>query len=521
MIYILADPRDPVTTELVLRAFERSFTRGQVRRIETATAFPDKNSIVVASGPDEEFAPALENCVRRAGKLILFGALGPRMAALAGIETVETGPDLVAAAECAPAPIHASSESRAAIAYAGNGLGSASPLRSRSFCRFDFTDEWNNLGYGRTRIGHDRWAIAQLARSCEGSIAALTLDGAASHGSVATLRDLPTGAVLWFARPVGPIDGPDWAVTEAFISAYRAGELPCRPCLRDIPHGYGAAVTMRLDCDEDIASARPLLELYCSRDRPLSLSIMTGLPESPAHFALIDDLRAAGGAILSHSATHAPNWGGSAEAAEREARDSKGWLEGHINALTVRYAVSPFHQNPTYVPSALARAGYAGFIGGSIANDPEYMMARAGVPPFGPDGVVSHTQGCMLHGDCLLSAGDPLRVFKEAFALARDGGQFFGYLDHPFSERYAYGWASEAARVAAHADFIDYMDRHAGAGPLLFVNEDTCLDFIKGKAAAAILYDEATDAYRVSHTHAAGFPLSVGFHGRSIAASDG
>ena len=520
MIYILADPRDPVTTELVSRAFERSFTRGQVRRIETAAAFPDKNAIVVALAPDEEIAPALEKCARRAGKVILFGALGPRMAALAGIETVEPVPDLIAAAECAPAPIHASSESRAAIAYAGDGLGSVSPLRSRSFCRFDFTDEWNNLGYGRTGIGHDRWAIAQLARSCEESVAALTIDETSSHGSVATLRNLPAGAAVWFARPVGPIDGPDWAVIEAFISAYRAGELPCRPFLRDIPHGYGAAVTARLDCDEDIASARPLLELYRSRGRPLSLSIMTGLPESPAHFKLIDDLRAAGGAILSHSATHAPNWGGSAEAAEREACDSKAWLEGHIDALTVRYAVSPFHQNPTYVPSALARAGYAGFIGGSIANDPEYMMARAGVPPFGPDGIVSHTQGCMLHGDCLLSAGDPLRVFKEAFALARDGGQFFGYLDHPFSERYAYGWASEAARAAAHADFIDYMDTHAGDGPLLFVNEDTCLDFIKGKAATAILYDEATNAYKVSHTHAAGLPLSVGFHGRSIAASD-
>jgi hypothetical protein len=324
--------------------------------------------------------------------------------------------------------------------------------------------------------------------------------------------------VLWFARPVGPIDGPDWAVIEAFISGHRAGELACRPYLRDIPHGYGSAVTARLDCDEEIASARPLLELYRSRGRPLSLAITTGQPESPANLRLMDDLRLAGGSILSHSVTHAPNWGGSTEAAEREARDSKAWLESRIEGLTVRHAVSPFHQNPTYVPAALARAGYSGFVGGIIANDPEYLMARAGVPPFSSPDIISHSQGCMLHGDCLLATGDPLRIFKAAFALARDGGQFFGYLDHPFSERYSYGWANEPDRLAAHAAFLDYMDAHPGDGPLLFVNEQTCLDFIKDKASAEIVYDDVSDSYRVTHSHAAGLPLSVGLHGHSVAA---
>src|SRR5471032_2687148 len=168
---------------------------------------------------------------------------------------------------------HATSESRATLAYARSGLGLASPLHQRRFCRFDFTNEWNNLGYGRIGIGSDRWAIGQLARSCEETVAEVTLDGLPSPGAAATLRNMPAGAVLWFARPVGPIDGPDWAVIEAFISADRAGELACRPYLRDIQHGCGSAVTTRLDCDEDIASARPLLELYRSRGRPLSLAI--------------------------------------------------------------------------------------------------------------------------------------------------------------------------------------------------------------------------------------------------------
>jgi hypothetical protein len=190
----------------------------------------------------------------------------------------------------------------------------------------------------------------------------------------------------------------------------------------------------------------------------------------------------------------------------------------HVGGLKVRYAVSPFHQNPAYVPAALSRAGYDGFIGGIIANDPEYMMARSGVPPFSPPAIVSHTQGCMLHGDCLLRTVDPLRVFKEAFALARDGGQFFGYLDHPFSERYAYGWESETARLAVHGEFLDFMNEQSGEAALLFVNEDTCLDFVKGKASAEIHYDNVAGTYKLTRTHAAGFPLSIGYQGQCIAA---
>jgi hypothetical protein len=521
MIQIIANHRDRIATELVFRAFERCFTSGQVRLLESKPTLPGRGGIVVAMAPDEAMAPDIERIACNGGKVILLGRLGPRMAAVAGIEVVEAAPDLLTAAECVPAPTYAMSESRAALAYVRTGLGIASPLHHRRFCRFDFTNEWNNLGYGRIGIGNDRWAIGQIAKTCEEAVAEITMDGLPSPGSAVTLRNTPAGAVLWFARPVGPIDGPDWAVIEAFVSVHRAGDLACRPFLRDIPHGYGAAVTMRLDCDEDIASARPLLELYHSRGRPLSLAIKTDQPENPAHMSLMGDLLRAGGSILSHSVTHAPNWGGSAEAAEREARASKAWLENHIEGLTVRYAVSPFHQNPTYVPAALASAGYSGFVGGIIANDPEYLMARAGVPPFSPPEIISHTQGCMLHGDCLLATGDPLRLYKSAFSLARDAGQFFGYLDHPFSDRYAYGWASEPDRIAAHAEFLDYMEAHSGSGPLLFVNEETCLDFIKGKASAQILYNDATDTYNVAHFEAAGLPLSISFHGHSVAAHNG
>lgn len=516
MIHILGDRDDSDTTEIVKRAFERSFTRGQVSQIESLRELPADNVILVALSPPDTIAGDLERLAARSSKIVLLGALGPQLASLAGVEIAEAAPALATAARCAPAATYATSESDAALVYDNVGPGAVSPLRIRHFARFDFTDEWNNLGFGRIGVGEDRWSIRQVAHRCATAVARIVIGGQTSPGAAVTLRDTPTSAVLWFARPVGPVDGQDWAVIESFVSAHRSRELPWRPHLRGIPHGYCAAVTMRLDCDEDVASARALFDGYRRRNLPLSLAIKTGQPEHDAHIAMMADVVAGGGAILSHSVTHEPHWGGSAEAAEREARDSRLWLEQRLPGLAVRYAVSPFHQNPRYVPAALARAGLSGFIGGTISSDPEYLLARGGVPPFGPTDIVTHSQSCMLHGDCMLADGDPLRIPKAAFLLARDFGEFFGFLDHPFSERYAYGWASEAARIAVHSKFLDFIAANADeSSGLLFVNEDTCLDFIRSRAAAEIAYDAASQTFAISQTSAAGFPLSVACHGRS------
>jgi hypothetical protein len=521
MIAIIDRSNCEMTREVVVRAFQRSFTRGQVRLVEDIAELSRTPAIVVVIAPGEGDAGWLEALLRQPSKIVIFGAVGPRVAKLAGIVVGPVDESTVPTADCESAPTCGLTESAASVVYARFGLGMASPLQRRHFCRFDFANEWNNLGYGRTSFGDGAWSIGVTARLLDAtSVGALALGDTLTGTSIATVRDLPMSSLLWFARRVGPVDGPDWTVVERFIADYRATGLPCRPCLRDIPHGVSTAVTMRLDCDEDIASSRPLFELYRSRGLPLSVAIKTDQPDTPEHLALLGDLRDFGGSIMSHSVTHAPNWGGSAEAAEREARDSKAWLESRVAGLNVRYAVSPFHQNPTYVPQALARAGFDGFIGGIIANDPEYLMARGGAAPFSPPGFISHSQACMLHGDCLLAEGDPIRIYKEAFRQAKASGQFFGYLDHPFSPRYAYGWASEPERVAVHAAFLDFIEAECTSEPMLFLNEETCLDFMRGKDATEIVFDAARDTFAVSQTSAAGLPLSIGWRGQVVAAAD-
>jgi hypothetical protein len=86
----------------------------------------------------------------------------------------------------------------------------------------------------------------------------------------------------------------------------------------------------------------------------------------------------------------------------------------------------------------------------------------------------------MLHGDCMLAEGDPLAVFKQAFDRACETRTLFGYLDHPFSERYQYGWTDEASRIGAHQELIGYI--RSKAPGTVFLSENNALDFLIAKS---------------------------------------
>lgn len=524
MIDLVDGSGDGAAREIVARALERSFTRGQVRVVDRIAR---DTAVAVLLAPDDSHAEAVSELMRRRAKILLLGRIGPAVASLAGISLEAPAADITGAARCAPAASHGASESAAAVAYADAGPGATSPLRRRPLCRFDFTDEWNNLGFGRIGFGEEPFDLPALARCGEARPLAMLVtgdgDGTTAHGAVATLRETPTASIAWMARPVGPVDGPDWRIVESFIADHRAGELPCRPYLCDIPFGFAAAVTMRIDCDEAIASGADLFALYRGRGLPFSLAVKTGQDAGPEDIGLMRDVLAAGGAVLSHSQSHAPGWGGSPDAARHEARSSRQWLEERLPGHAIRHAVSPFHQTPAFVPPVLAQEGYGGFIGGSISTEPQFLLARGGAIPHGPPGFVSHSQSCMLHGDCLRADGDPLRVYRQAFRLARQGGQFFGYLDHPFSDRYAYGWSSEAERLRMHAALLDVIDAECARDgrPLLFASADTCLGFMRDKADTVIHYDAARERFAVSQASAAGLPLAIGHRGGITAASAG
>lgn len=489
MIYLVAPGHSEDAATIVCSALERSSGYGQIRRIsfnQWLTIQKDSPKLLsVFINPLETWSTEIIKSFQSTKhKTLLLGALTETLESHFGAEVAPVTEEQMLAAQCEPAPTYGQSNSALSIVY-NDIQGFSSPISRRACLRYDFTDEWNNLGFGAVRADHSIWALSQsVTLPVANTLADLTIgERVVGAYAGAWYKDsYVTGAALWFNRPVGPVDSQEWRIVEQFLSGVGFPECACQPVLSEIPYGYEAAVTMRLDCDEDVESARKLWQAYNAMGVPFSLALHAKVLEDTKHHVLPREVLANGGALLSHTATHAPNWGGSYEAAYDEGVFSA----NAINMATgcrVRYAVSPFHQTPVYARSGLADAGYDGCIGGIIRNDHDFLMARSGVPPWGVESFIGHTQQCMLHGDCMLSGGDPLAIFKDAFELANVSRTFFGYLDHPFSERYQYGWATEDQRIAMHEQFVGYMRQKEN---VLFMNENDAMDFLHDRASVQV-----------------------------------
>ena len=352
-------------------------------------------------------------------------------------------------------------------------------LIHRPLTRYDYTDEWNNHGYGKIGVSNSIFDIAMGTYQSPYEIAAVVNEKNEHITSYMCRKDTGNASYLWINRPVGPVDSLEWSIVEEFFANYRSDELPCVPYIREVPAEYNGVMTMRLDCDQDIASARDLFEMYSDEDIPMSLAIVTGNDIRKSDRELINDVIRNGGAILSHSMNHFPNWGGNPYGAYMEALGSRFWLERNIGThfSAHPYAVSPFHQNPDFAVSALEKAGYVGFVAGSIHNDPEYMLARGGHVP-GHEHILSISNQCMLHGDCYHAYGNNIKPYKECFDMYYQAKGIFGYLDHPFSETYHYGWNSEEERINVHHQLIHYAKKHSD---MWFCNLQEALEFTKEK----------------------------------------
>lgn len=489
MIYLLASGVKDNAKEIVHAALTRSFTSSMVEslsfvalsdKIKTAT---QQQYFLVIIDPLEVWVDLLLEIYENSNaKLLILGAIPPKLAGYLGVDVRALPDEILSAASCEPAKSYEFAESKMQVEYS-NSIGSFhSSITNRPFLRYDFTDEWNNLGYGAIRVDSSIWSLSAIVSVPESACIANIASAKIEFGAYAALWSGDKASILWFNRSVGPVDSVEWELVESYFGDYRPAELPCIPYLSEIPYGYKAAVTMRLDCDEDIESARPLWEAYQLMEVPFSLAIHTKVLTDELQYQLPRDVIVAGGALLSHTATHAPDWGGSYDTAVNEAKTSKQLIKDKIGC-DVRYAVSPFHQTPIYARSALSDTGYSGCVGGIIRNDPDFLMGRSGVPPFSDTGFIGHSQQCMLHGDCMLGTDDSLAIFKLAFELAYKSNTFFGYLDHPFSPRYQYGWVSEEQRISAHESFVAYMKSWPD---VLFANENDAMDFLRSRSCVRI-----------------------------------
>ncbi len=499
MIRIYSDLQEFDLNEIVQSAFERSCGLGSTNLISNQNFIDCVNNgsectskdinrfdILVFINPLQEIAPLIIEALKsRTIKVIVFGKLPASLAHFLGATVTPVSADMKAAALCEPAKTYQYSESAGAIVYKrtlrANGGHPTLPLRA--LVRFDFTNEWNNLGFGAITADDSIWAISQKVDiSGQSAIAALIV-GDEVLSAYAGLWDFPQASLLWFNRAVGPVDSYEWYLVEQFIAEYRFDDIPALPVISEIPYGYESAITMRLDCDEDIESARSLGNAYQEKNIPFSLALHAAVLSDVNQHQYPKEVLQTGGAILSHTLTHAPNWGGSEDAAKHEGNESARIIHETIG-VKPRYAVSPFHHTPGYARKGLADSGYQGCVGGIISNDPDFVMARAGRPPHSQQGFIGHTQQCMLHGDCMLEDGDALAIFKRAYEQSKISKAFFGYLDHPFSPRYQYGWHTEEQRIGAHLEFIEYIQKSSNKP--LFLNQNDALDFLRRKSTIRI-----------------------------------
>lgn len=486
--------QDTTAAVMVIRALQRSFSAEQVCAQPLAHDAPT-GAIAVYIRPGVEALEPMARLAGSGGKVMVFGAPCPQFLPLLGLQAAAAHLDGLDAAEmCFTEHSHASPGQ---VRYSDHPLALTSPLRRRYFRRYDYA-EWNNLGYGAiTTDGSAFAADGGVARQEAVELAGIVyLEGEQApqyRAPYMTLLDRKHGALLWCARPVGPIDSVEWQVVERFLCDWRP-DLCCLPCLQQTPCGSRCLVTMRLDCDEDVGSARPLFQWYQSRGLPFSLAVKTGLDLGPADLALLEDVRAAGGTLLSHSHTHPPCWGEDGVQALYEARASREWFgrQWPDHPLPT-LAVSPFHTNPPYAVQALAQAGYTGFVGGIIHSNPEYTLGRAGLVPFA-DGITSISQQSMLHGDSFRNQ-EGITVHGEAWRTQVAARGIFGYLDHPFSQRYHYGWDSEQQRIQAHALLLETM---AGCEGVLFWSQQQCFDFVQALSEAGLCLEDGRVRGKVS-----------------------
>ena len=345
-----------------------------------------------------------------------------------------------------------------------------SDIFNRPLRRFDYEDEWNNLGFGFI----DEKEITNYSFNFDNyrPIASLFFDEQ-KIGDFSGIFDFKKSSLLWVGSETSYFRSNEWNIAEKYFSNYKGNIYPCHPYVSQIPYDYQSMVTMRLDCDESIINSEPLRKLYSSYNIPLSLAITTKLLAQSNESDYLKDVINKGVDILSHSDSHAADWGGSLDNACRELKISKIKLEKLLNK-SISYAISPFHHTPDYIFEALSKSDYKGCVGGTVKHYQNNICAR-GIT-IGPTDVTFHCQQVMLHGDCMLQDGDPLRVYKQSYSKALHSESIFGYLDHPFSSRYQYGWQSEEQRLEKHSEFINYINKKCLK--VLWSNETNTLDYI-------------------------------------------
>lgn len=484
------------SAELVKAALVRSIGDLSIDIVESVILANDYKCIVFIN-PDYNEGLIIKSLIQSnaSHKVIIFGKIPDSLLYYLNFSRVDLPSNFASYCDCEPAQINETSQSKAMIKYTEYSSIFNANKWTRHLKRYDFDNEWNNMGYGFITNNNDKWSLsAPLINKLSVDLAKVDIDG--NHFiSYSSLFDFDNSSLLWFNREVGVIDSYEWHIVEQFLANHRCNDLPCFAIIHEVPWGFDSCITMRLDCDEDVESSRSLFELYDSLSIPFSLAVTTSNLTNINNHQMLNDVYCKNGSILSHSDTHPSNWGGDYLSALEQATISSNKIR-EVTGNSPNFAVSPFHHTPSYALKALTDSGYSGCIGGISTFNPEFLMAKGGIIHSLPKGFVGHSQQHMLHGDCLLQDNDDLNTYFESYQLALASNSIYGYLDHPFSKRYSYGWKNEQERVNAHSDLITHI-KEATKKPL-FLSEDSVMNFLLEKSRIHVEYKSDKISFKKS-----------------------
>ena len=328
-------------------------------------------------------------------------------------------------------------------------------LKERPIWRFDFELEWNNSFSGNII---DKNEILNLSHYCSNNNNNNVVYIMNSNGDKIPLVAeffINQNFLIWVNRNLSLIDLPEWKIIEEFISNGYFSKYPCIPYVSEFSSLENGLITMRLDCDEDIESARNIYTLYKKYDLPISLAITTNQIENKESISSLPrEVYDYGGTILNHSHSHPINWGGTKDMISQEIELSTKIIKKAFN-ITTEYAVSPFHHLTTEAIEVLDEQNYKGVVAGICSSHHEFLIVKGGSINDKLN-ILLHSQQCMVHGDCLTkkrSLDDYLNNFNYFSKI----GYSVGFLDHPISKRYDYGWNEPQRQINIHKQIIEFL----------------------------------------------------------------